>query len=780
MGSIGLPLFSDVGTITGPLTTPKNESDMNSLHSAASGQARRNRKLLSEALYLGDRISSRVIPLQLDVNGPALTTAQLDALEALGIEAASTAISSLASLATIGELDHLGGGLELAGPLLLSLAAADGKAVDYTIEHAHTSIGYYAALAAFGYVKPKDVIEGFRRGLDIAGHVSWLPGGTQLNGGRLGVMVPVAVGQALGLRARHGDAAWVVTHCGDAGWISGQALNGFNAASAHGAPISFVMHRNGIQLSGTTRSVLDRDPRPVAESLGVRVLEIPSVHDTARLWDAYREGARLAREGTPNLIYPTGYRSIEGQVIDLQWFGETYGVLAETEKMAADHGVSMGRPVWVPGSLMSYRDVGPMLECLFLVNDLPGGEGHHDGHMKGRDKKQVLAGPMFQSTPAQKQAVTELRKKKRSVTTTARPAPGSANLSLTTAQRQAAKLPAAGDAASPRAGSEAGYAAVAAAHAEDVFVVSCDLDVSTKLSKARDLVAEDHRFEVSIEEQAAALIADGLAMSSPRPQLNVVSTFAAFFEAIAREGFDLWRYQRNLTGVNEGLNVTFHLSHVGACTGRDHFSGWGLDWINVALTYLPYLHRFYAPADARAAFLAVTDLAAHYGGHVIGIPRDNLPVLSKQDGSGPLWEATDTWQSVTPYRVHDGARRAILAMGAPAFVAGDAAAALAKRGIAADVHIVNGLPLTAKDLDALLAPYPEGVVTVEDGFIGTPDTGVRGFAGLVGSRAADAGLPVAHVGITDPRVAPSEGHMETWAHFGMTAQALAKAVQDLG
>jgi len=752
---------------------------MISLQSALSAQARRNRKLLSEASYLGSSVSSKVVPLRIDVKGPA-SADQLDAVVGLGAEAASTAISSLASLAKIGELDHLGGGLELIDPLLLSMAVADGESVDYTIEHAHTSIGYYAALAAFGYVKSKHVVEGFRRGIDIAGHVSWLPGGTQLNGGRLGVMIPVAVGQALGRRARKGDDAWVITHCGDAGWISGQALNGFNGASAHGAPTTFVMHRNGIQLSGTTRSVLDRDPRPVAESLGIRVLEIPTLHDIPALYEAYREAARLAREGSPNLIFPTGFKSVEGQVIDLQWFGEHYGVLAETEAMAAKNGVSMGRPIWVPGSLMSYRDVGPMLECLFLVNDLPGGEGHHDGHMKGRDEKEVLSGSMFQVTDAQKSAISNLRKAKRSVTRRARPAPGAPNLKLSGTQTGAAKLPAAGDSASPRAGSEAGYAAVAAAHSEDVFIVSCDLDVSTKLAKACGLIPAQNQFEMSIEEQAATLVADGLAMSSDRPQLNVVSTFAAFFEGIAREGFDMWRYQRNLTGANEGLNVAFHLSHVGACTGRDHFSGWGLDWINVALTYLPYLHRFYAPADARAAYLAVVDLAAHYGGHVIGIPRDNLPVLSKQDDSGPLWEATDAWQPVTTYRTHEGAEHAILAMGAPAFLAGEAAATLTKKGRPTDVLIINGLPLSDKELETLLAPYAGGVVTVEDGFIGTAATGVRGFAGLVASKAADAALPVSHVGITDPTVAPSNGHMETWAHFGITTQALTKAVQDLG
>ena len=49
-------------------------------------------------------------------------------------------------------------------------------------------------------------------------------------------------------------------------------------------------------------------------------------------------------------------------------------------------------------------------------------------------------------------------------------------------------------------------------------------------------------------------------------------------------------FQRDLSGVNVGAN-----------TGRDHFSGWSLDWINQALGYMPYLRRFYAPADARGA-----------------------------------------------------------------------------------------------------------------------------------------------------------------------------------
>jgi transketolase len=753
---------------------------MKGIEAGIAGQKERNEALLASVRYLDQSITSTVLPLQIDPGTTAaLSEEQVLALQALEMAASRTAIRSLASLDKIGELDHLGGGLDLLPALLLTLAVTDYERIEYTIEHAHTSVGYFAALAALGYVEPEDVVEKFRRSLDLPGHVSWLPGGTQLNGGRLGVMIPAAVGQALGKKAIYGSGSWVICHCGDAGWISGQALNGFNGADAHQAPITFVMHRNGIQLSGSTASIMDKDPRPIIEALGVDIIETTTLLDTAALYQAYREAYVAAQEGRPTLIYPTGYRSADGETIDLSAFGELYGVGAETEAFAAKNGVNMATEIWIPGSLMSYRDVEPMLECLFLVNDLPGGKGHHDGSMKGREETEVLANPMLQVSAAQQAALDVLQQSPRTVVTKARPAPGSENLVLPTAALAEVELKGVGEKDSARSGSEAGYAAVAAAFPDQVFVVSCDLDPSTKLAKARSFLAPDHQFEMSIEEQVATLMTNGLATASQRPQLNVVSTFAAFFEGIAREGFDMWRYQRNLNGVNEGLNVVYHISHVGACTGRDHFSGWGLDWINIGLTYLPYLHRFYAPADARAAFLAVCDLAAHYGGHIIGIPRDNLPILDQQDGSGPLWETTAEWEAVTTYRTYEGAQRALVALGAPAFLGGEAAAVLQGEGVPTDVYIVNGLPLPEGALADLVSRYGQGLVTVEDGVIGTAETGVRGFAGLVASVAAASNTPVAHIGITDPRIAPSEGHMETWAHFGITTEALVAAVKSL-
>ena len=737
-------------------------------------QSARNNHVLKATPGLGLRISSKVLDLGLSFKPSEELPAQARrVLAAIEVEAARTAVEAVAEISKLNEVDHLGGGLDLIPALAMTLAAVDHERVDFTIEHAHTSIGYYGVLAAYGYLDRARVISAFRQSLDIAGHVSWVPGGTQLSGGRLGVMIPAAVGQALGLRARHGKDAWVICHCGDAGWISGQALNGFNAAYLHKAPVTFVMHRNGIQLSGTNRQIMDRDPRPIIAAMGIEIIEVKSLHDAPGLYRAYARARTLATEGKPSLIYPTG------EEMALADFARQHGITTETTAFAEKNKVSLAHKVWVPGALMSYRDVECMLECLFLVNDLPGGKGHHDGHMKGRDLAAVLANPMLQAEPAAIQALAQQRTtSERTVITTARPAPGSPNLTLSPASLAQVKLPGVGVSTSPRAGVQEAYGMLAQQHPQDFFVLDCDLAPSTKVDKARKILPADRQFELSIEEQIAAIMGNGLAMSTKRPQLVVFATFAAFFEGIAREGFEMWRYQRNLNGVNEGLNVTFHLSHVGACTGRDHFSGWSLDWINLAIGYLPYLHRFYAPADARGAFVATRDLAAHYGAHIIGIPRDNLPVLATLDGQ-PVWNADTKWEPLTSLRSAPSARRAILALGATAFLAAEAADALAKQGHLVDAYAVNGLPLGDQALPALLARYPEGLVTVEDGLIGPASGGVRGFAGLIRTQAYGSGVPLAHIGIEDPRIAPSEGHLEVWAHFGITSDAIIQAVRGL-
>lgn len=742
-------------------------------------QQERNRALLAESLYMRREVVSSVPPLHLDMDQIARLSAEDVALfEALQIEAARLAIEAVASLSKINEVDHMGGGLDLIPPLLLTLALVNRETLDFTIENAHTSIGYFSALSVLGFLERHRVIDTFRRGLDIPGHVAWVPGGTQLNGGRLGVMIPTAVGQALGKRAAYGSDAWILCHCGDAGWISGQALNGFHAAHLLKAPVTFIMHRNGIQLSGTTGQMTATDPRPILESLGLQILETPSLYDVATLWQTLREARTLAKEGVPALILPVGKHNVP-----LAAVGEKFGIGSELAAFAAKNGVALDTPIWLPGCLMSYRDLPSMLECLFLVNGLPGGKAHHDGHMKGRELEPLLANPMLRLSAVHKKALQRWRDLPPiSITTHARPAPGTENLPLPAdvLAKADARLPAAGGKwVTPRAGVAAAYESVAQTHPNAMFVIDCDLAPSTKVDLAQKTLAADHQFQLSIEEQIATMMANGLAMATPEPKLVVFATFGAFFEGIAREGFEMWRYQRNLNGANEGLNVAFHLSHVGSCTGRDHFSGWSLDWINLAIGYLPYLDRFYAPADARAAFVAICDMAARNGAHVVGIPRDQLPVLARPDSPEPVWRADAPWTDATPLRTRPGAKQALLGFGATAFVAAEASDKLAAGGQLVDAWAINGLPLAENRLATFFRQYSEGLVTIEDGLIGTPEKGIRGFAGLVRGAAFGKKLPLLHLGITDPRIAPSDGHLELWQYFGIDVPSALAAVKAL-
>ena len=94
------------------------------------------------------------------------------------------------------------------------------------------------------------------------------------------------------------------------------------------------MHRNGIQLSGTTARIMDKDPRPIVASLGIEVLEIPSLHDRRELFARVRRGLRagagrqadvdLSRSAVPQ----TPSRSRD--------FGVRYGIVDEAEQFCGE------------------------------------------------------------------------------------------------------------------------------------------------------------------------------------------------------------------------------------------------------------------------------------------------------------------------------------------------------------------------------------------------------------------------------------------------------------
>ena len=128
---------------------------------AVDSQHRRNQDLIDQSRYMRTSVESDALDFSLDLKGTSqLSDADAQLLAALDRTSARTALASLASLAGIGELDHLGGGLELIPALNMTMAVADNAAVRYTIEHAHTSIGYFSALASWGYLD-RDLVRGW-------------------------------------------------------------------------------------------------------------------------------------------------------------------------------------------------------------------------------------------------------------------------------------------------------------------------------------------------------------------------------------------------------------------------------------------------------------------------------------------------------------------------------------------------------------------------------------------------------------------------------------------
>src|SRR5712671_1020149 len=98
---------------------------MDALATIVAEQDRRNAALLADTPLLGARIESHVLPVAVDLATGRLSADENHALAALEKTAATIAIKALVSLAKAGDIDHLGGGLELIPALLMTLAVVD-------------------------------------------------------------------------------------------------------------------------------------------------------------------------------------------------------------------------------------------------------------------------------------------------------------------------------------------------------------------------------------------------------------------------------------------------------------------------------------------------------------------------------------------------------------------------------------------------------------------------------------------------------------------------------
>ena len=110
---------------------------MKTTFSPEARQQEHNQRLLADSLYMRREVVSSVPPFALDIEQiPRLSADDVALFEAMQIDAARLAIESVASLSKINEVDHMGGGLDLIPPLLLTLSLVNRTERDFKIGRA--------------------------------------------------------------------------------------------------------------------------------------------------------------------------------------------------------------------------------------------------------------------------------------------------------------------------------------------------------------------------------------------------------------------------------------------------------------------------------------------------------------------------------------------------------------------------------------------------------------------------------------------------------------------
>lgn len=171
----------------------------------------------------------------------------------------------------------------------------------FVLSNGHICPILYAILARRGYF-PRDVLWTLRKlGSPLQGHPDFhFTPGVDACTGSLGNGVSYALGTALGLKVQGLDArVYVGTSDGEA--QEGQMWEMASAATHHGVDnLTLMMDRNGIQIDGYTKDVMDQgDLAEKYAAFGWHVEDVDG-HDRAAI-DAALERAK-AVEGRPQIL----------------------------------------------------------------------------------------------------------------------------------------------------------------------------------------------------------------------------------------------------------------------------------------------------------------------------------------------------------------------------------------------------------------------------------------------------------------------------------------------
>jgi transketolase len=263
----------------------------------------------------------------------------------------------------------------------------------------------------------------------------------------------------------------------------------------------------------------------------------------------------------------------------------------------------------------------------------------------------------------------------------------------------------------------------------------------------------DRYFQMGIAEQNMASTAAGFALAGMIPFMHSFAVFAA--------GRDYDQLRNSICVPN--LPVRICGSSAGLSDFGDGKTHQGVE--DAALMRALPKMTVLCPADSIEVEKMMDCLLDWKGPVYIRINRNDLPFVYPADEPYHIGKVT---------RLREGSHAAIFASGIMVSKALEAAAALESEGISTRVLDVGTLKLLDRDAVIRYAGGVEAIVTAEE----------HSVIGGLGSAVVEALRGVAHapvefVGVPDSFGISAARYDDLLAHFGLTSEAVSKAVRTL-
>lgn len=172
----------------------------------------------------------------------------------------------------------------------------------FLLSKGHCADALYCVLGEKGYFDKKEAVETFSQyGSRYIGHPNTDVPGIEINSGSLGHGLSIGFGMALAGKMNHQDYRTYVV-LGDGEMAEGSNYEGMMAAAHYKLDnLCATVDLNGLQISGTTKEVMDSDNlADKFKSFGWNVIEVEDGNNCEQLVKAYEKAA--AYKGKPTAV----------------------------------------------------------------------------------------------------------------------------------------------------------------------------------------------------------------------------------------------------------------------------------------------------------------------------------------------------------------------------------------------------------------------------------------------------------------------------------------------